>query len=338
MPEVSIVVPIYNVERYLKKCLDSIISQTFSDFEAILIDDGSTDASGGICDEYALIDQRFRVFHKKNAGPSEARNTGIKNCGGKYIYFLDSDDWLDENTIEMLHSQISRKQSSFVAFGYYVESNYPRTVIPEERTAKANCEDILLLFARKKLSYALWNKIYVREIILQNEIWFYPGIKYVEDQSFNLKYILYCDNLIVLPLPLYHYRSREGQITGEDSLKRLPTYIEDTFRIIDDFKKMGLYDRYKHILMVHFINRFNEYFGSFMCFKEIPKKDKLKTINRAIRLYKEVGFSKVKTWRELTAQEKIFKRLMEFGKPKPIYIAYSVYRFIVKFRDTRRDK
>lgn len=332
MPEVSIVVPIYNVERYLKQCLDSIIAQTFSDFEAILVDDGSTDDSGKICDEYALIDWRFRVFHQQNAGPSEARNTGINNCSGKYIYYLDSDDWLDKNAIEMLHREISRKQSSFVACGYYVESNHPRIVIPDGKTSETNSEDILLLFARKKLSYALWNKMYTSEIILQNEIWFYPGIKYVEDHAFNLKYISFCDDLKVLPLPLYHYRSRDGQITGEDLLGRLPTYVEDTFRTIDEFYKMGLYERYKHILIVHFINRFSEYFGSLICSKTIPEKEKLKTINRAIELYEEVGFSKVKIFGGMTPKEKIFKRLMEFGKPKLILIAYFIYGFIVKFR------
>lgn len=332
MPEVSIVVPIYNVERYIKQCLDSIIAQTFSDFEAILVDDGSSDGSGRICDEYALKDWRFRAFHKQNAGVAEARNTGIKNCIGKYICFVDPDDWIDENTIEMLHSEISRKQSSFVACGYYVESNHPRIVIPEGKTSGDNCEDILLLFARRKLSYALWNKIYASEIILQNKIWFYPGIKYVEDHAFNLKYISCCDALAVLPLPLYHYRSREGQITGEDSLKRLPTYIKDTFWIIDDFKKMGLYDGYKHILIVHFINRFSEYFGGFMCSKAIPKKDKLRAISATIELYKEVGFSKVKIFGALTPKEKIFKKLIELGKPELIFLMYHIYNIILIVR------
>ncbi|EME8139564.1 glycosyltransferase, partial [Enterococcus faecium] len=102
MCEISIIVPIYNVEQYLRKCVDSILAQTFTDFEVILVDDGSPDNSGAICDEYAKLDSRVRVIHKENGGLSDARNAGIEIAKGKYLGFVDSDDFIDKDMYEIL--------------------------------------------------------------------------------------------------------------------------------------------------------------------------------------------------------------------------------------------
>ncbi|MCB8516908.1 glycosyltransferase, partial [Enterococcus durans] len=101
MCEISIIVPIYNVEQYLRKCVDSILAQTFTDFEVILVDDGSPDNSGAICDEYAKLDSRVRVIHKENGGLSDARNAGIEIAKGKYLGFVDSDDFIDKDMYEI---------------------------------------------------------------------------------------------------------------------------------------------------------------------------------------------------------------------------------------------
>ena len=112
MPELSIIVPVYNAEKYLEKCLDSIINQTFRDYETILIDDGSTDRSGIICDEYAVKDARFKVIHQKNSGVSSARNTGLDIAQGKYLGFIDADDWVDPN---MYKAMISKTKTNYKA-------------------------------------------------------------------------------------------------------------------------------------------------------------------------------------------------------------------------------
>ena len=107
MPVVSVIIPVYKVEKYLKRCLDSLLSQSFSDWQAICVDDGSPDKSPKILDEYAARDSRFKVIHKKNQGVSSARNDGIKNADGKYIHFLDADDYMIENAYELLYRKAS---------------------------------------------------------------------------------------------------------------------------------------------------------------------------------------------------------------------------------------
>ena len=118
-PKVSIIVPIYNVEKYIHKCIDSILSQTFTDFELILVDDGSPDKCGEICEQYALKDNRIKVVHKENGGLSDARNAGIDVASGKYIYFIDSDDWISPNSIISLLNFAEDNQCEIVQGGFY---------------------------------------------------------------------------------------------------------------------------------------------------------------------------------------------------------------------------
>ena len=109
--KISVIVPVYNIEKYLRKCIDSILSQTYENIEVILVDDGSTDNCGAICDEYAKIDPRIIVIHKKNAGVSAARNTGIMQCIGEYVFFVDSDDYLPIDSIEKLYNSINEYEA-----------------------------------------------------------------------------------------------------------------------------------------------------------------------------------------------------------------------------------
>ena len=120
MPRVSVIVPVYNVEKYLSKCIESILGQTFTDFELLLVDDGATDESGVICDRYAAIDSRIRVFHKQNGGVSTARNLGIQNALGDYIGFVDSDDYIDSNMYEVLFNLIEEHQADISICGFKV--------------------------------------------------------------------------------------------------------------------------------------------------------------------------------------------------------------------------
>ena len=108
MPQISVIVPVYKVEKYIHKCVDSILAQTFTDFELWLVDDGSPDHCGAICDEYAQIDTRVKVIHKKNGGLSDARNAALDVMNGKYIFFVDSDDWISEDALEIMYSALER--------------------------------------------------------------------------------------------------------------------------------------------------------------------------------------------------------------------------------------
>lgn len=118
MPKVSVIIPVYNAEKYLRKCLDSVLAQSFADFEVLLINDGSTDGSGKICDDYAQKDARVKVFHKENGGVSSARNLGLDNATGDWIVFVDSDDYVEKNYFEVINNNLSQEIDVLV-FSYW---------------------------------------------------------------------------------------------------------------------------------------------------------------------------------------------------------------------------
>lgn len=170
MCEISIIVPVYKVEKYLRKCVDSILAQTFTDFEVILVDDGSPDNSGKICDEYAEKDNRVRVIHKENGGLSSARNAGIDVARGKYLGFVDSDDYIDEDMYEILYENLKIHDADI--------SSVELIPFYGDRYKKANKEKKVIILNKKEAiksvlegtqfyAYA-WNKLYRKELFKDN--------------------------------------------------------------------------------------------------------------------------------------------------------------------------
>lgn len=199
-PLVSIIVPIYKTERFLRKCVDSILSQTYTNIEVILVDDGSPDNCGLICEEYAKCDARIKVIHKQNAGLSEARNTGIETANGKYILFVDSDDYLENQTVEMLIDGAQDNCLSVIGYKLdFVNSNIINT--PEQAYGSFESLQSYLLSFHKlfatKFNFA-WGKLYDLSIIQKHSLRFKKGLSLVEDVIFNLQYYDYCTNGINL--------------------------------------------------------------------------------------------------------------------------------------------
>lgn len=208
-PTISIIIPVYNVERYIDQCLNSILSQKYKDFEAILINDGSTDRSGDICEQFAQADNRFKVIHKKNEGVSIARNIGIQQARGKWISFIDSDDWLEDDfllyLLNMQKENVDLIACSFNKNNQKDSSKLPHKY-PEEKIA-ANEMQWKLFYNKENLYYGyLWNKIFKREIILKNNIKFHEDLFYNEDRVFIFEYSLFCKNVIQINKCLYNYR------------------------------------------------------------------------------------------------------------------------------------
>lgn len=204
-PEISVIVPVYNAEKFLNQCIDSILTQDFSDFELLLIDDGSKDKSGKICDAYAQKDRRVKVFHKENEGVSAARNLGIDNAKGEYIAFIDSDDYIDADYFSIL-----MKDDIFdlVVTGYteiYPFKNsfsFDNVVSAESKIScmLASCLNNELLFR------VPWCKRYKLSILKANSVYFNPSLKYAEDTIFVFTYLLFCHNLSFRSGIPYHYR------------------------------------------------------------------------------------------------------------------------------------
>ncbi|MGM8366162.1 glycosyltransferase [Virgibacillus sp. W0181] len=209
---VSIIVPIYNAEKVLDNCLSSVLNQTYSDLEIILVNDGSTDQSGDICDAYALKDSRMKVIHQLNAGPSSARNEGVQASTGDFIQFVDADDTVEPDLTEKLVAAMEAEGDiDFVICGYTIRVNGETGTI---RKILPAVEGILnrstFLNEIGKLYYdivlpSLWNKLYVSDIIKSRHIQFREDLSMGEDLLFNLAYIENCQRVNIIRDPLYLY-------------------------------------------------------------------------------------------------------------------------------------
>lgn len=226
---ISVIVPVYNVASYLRKCLDTIVAQTCQDIEILVIDDGSTDQSGAICDEYACRDDRINIFHVENGGLSAARNIGIEHAKGEWIAFVDSDDWVEPDMLERALSAATRDQLDLVFWGYrkeYADRSeekkliWAQTEIYDEEQVSAQLHRRLFGLMGKELSHpehsssfnTAWGKLYRSSIIKEN------GIRFVdtdligsEDILFNAYVMAYVRRARYLDACAYHYRKNNDQ-------------------------------------------------------------------------------------------------------------------------------
>lgn len=269
MPELSVIIPVYNVEKYLRECLDSVVNQTFKDIEIILIDDGSTDKSLDICKEYAQKDNRIKIIRQENKGLSAARNTGLNAANGEYIAFVDSDDYIDTTAYEIALAHIN--EADIVFFGIenfgeklsdpaqedYCKLKYEGKVLPDNEIRRSsNC------FA--------WNKIFKKSIIDKYSIRFADGFKY-EDAGFYWKYILNANSAYYINQNFYKYRRRSASIMAETFTKG--TYALDHLHVINDLyeflQKQKLYEENKEIFKTIFKDYFLTTYGYY------PKKNEV---------------------------------------------------------------
>ncbi len=237
---VSIIIPVYNVEGYIARCIESVINQTYNKLEIILIDDGSSDNSGKICDEYARKDTRIKVIHKENGGVSSARNAGLDVATGEYIGFVDSDDYIDVNMYECLVNSIKYSGCSIVVCGYHeLLGGAIRDVeICEKETSIPGREGIIRLIEDKTYRGYLWNRLYKREL--------FDGIKFPETivmEDLYVNHLLFekVDKIHLLNKALYYYIRREDSVTMKRRTKTdvaVFCYHMDSYkRFADDFKE-----------------------------------------------------------------------------------------------------
>ena len=202
---ISIIIPIYNAEKYLSKCLDSIIAQTYTKLEAILIDDGSPDNCGKICDRYAANDNRFKVIHQLNGGVSVARQTGLDNATGDYIIHCDPDDWIEPTMLEEVLNHAINNNADMVISDYIIEKDgkteYSKQNLPENPDAK----DVISRIINEQLHGSLCNKLVRRECC--HGLAFYPTNVYLaEDELFNIRLLAKDIKVTYLPKAFYHYK------------------------------------------------------------------------------------------------------------------------------------
>ena len=218
---ISVIVPIYNVEKYLKKCIESIIQQTYDNLEIILINDGSTDNSPKICDNYAKKDKRIKVIHKKNGGLSDARNYGLEIATGKYISFVDSDDYIHKQMIEKLYNNLKANYSDISICNIcnvYPNGKKMNLSIPETSVVEQKQKFYNIYNKYSVVTVVAWNKLYKKEIFKTIR---YPLGKVHEDEWIIFDILKNAQKISYLNEPLYYYIQREESISNSFNLKRL---------------------------------------------------------------------------------------------------------------------
>lgn len=248
---ISIIVPVYNTEKYLDRCIQSILAQTYNDFELLLINDGSTDSSGAICDRYAEQDSRVRVFHKENGGVSSARNVGLNNAEGEYIIFVDSDDYMKSQMCEILYNTLNREQADIVICGTEeTGGGFWKPGNNENYKNDSFVENFGELLQTELLSPP-WNKIFIKSRIKH---YFRDDISFGEDLVFNLQYLFHCNKIsFITASPYFHTKDNNESLVVRFPRKRLLD-IENVWKVIDEFiidKEIKVNPKYFRDLIVY---------------------------------------------------------------------------------------
>lgn len=245
-PLISIIVPVYKVEKYINRCIDSIINQTYKNLEIILVDDGSPDSCGKICDEYAKIDNRIKVIHKKNGGLSDARNKGIENSTGEYIGFVDSDDYIDINMYESLEKVLVETDTDIVCckhvrFSKNIEIDKDKF---DKRVTIFNQDEYMKKFFKigtQECVYYAWNKLYKKSVIETDQ---YPIGLTSEDVVGTYKALLNSEKIVEINYPYYYYFYNENSITGGNFSKKDFDLIKIWDKVIEISKSQNKYVDY----------------------------------------------------------------------------------------------
>ncbi|CUP97411.1 glycosyltransferase family 2 protein [Clostridium baratii] len=241
---ISVIIPVYNVEKYLEKCINSVLNQTYKDLEIILVDDGSTDNSGKICDKYKLLDSRIKVIHKENGGLSDARNHGLDIASGEYIAFLDSDDWIDKNLYYILY-KLSKDHNTDITV-----CNFKKVYTEDEKlNLKSNnlitytsLEALEALYNKNYIQMIVaWNKLYKRSLFKENK---YPCGKIHEDEFLTPVLLNESKKIVYIDTELIYYRQRSESIMNSSfNVKRLDLLDALEFRI-NYYKNNNLFELY----------------------------------------------------------------------------------------------
>lgn len=262
-PKISVIVPVYNAEKYLRRCIDSILAQTFTDFELLLVDDGSNDTSGVICDEYRQKDFRVKVFHKKNGGVSSARNKGLDESRGTLIVFVDSDDWIAgthlSDLIKFSRNDIVIGGKTLSGSAVGVDSFNENTLV-----SKGNMGKVLSNVLSDNKLRVPWGKLYKRNIIETYKLRFNQKMRIAEDTIFVQQYLSHCESACFIKSASYFYyiqRVAPKYKLNEDELSYSMEIAASTYKTLEDkFSFDG--NGYMNFIQSYFVGLYLDYVSS----------------------------------------------------------------------------
>lgn len=269
--KVSITVPVFNVEKYLPECIESILKQSYNNLELLLINDGSTDTSGIICDKYAQSDKRVRVFHKKNEGVSKARNLGIESATGEWICFIDSDDWIPSDYLETILNDTYIADLTFWGCKIHSLDKYQTEYKPIEQFTeeKENIENCLAYLKENDQHFEYlgftWNKLFKTSIIKKYDIKFIEYLSLREDEVFTLSYARYISSIRIKSSPLYNYRILNTGLTHKTKSK------QEYLSLIKELNEVLKYYRNSQLFQIEKEAILNYYFSALLSDRFLSK-------------------------------------------------------------------
>lgn len=286
---VSVIVPIYNVKDYLIECVESILNQTYSNIEIILVDDGSTDGSAGLCDNLRQRDDRIIVIHKKNGGLSDARNIGFRKSTGEFVIFVDSDDSLKSSALEIMVSAIEEYGADISACEF--ETFEDNSIKRYNSSAQEKSTEMVCLTGKKlveslykgnyqSIAFVAWNKLYKKSLFTDNDIE-YPFGRIYEDTFTTYKLLYKADEVAIVNYPLYNYRIRPGSIMKSNlNLKKCRDWFDGDRSAVDFFESNSEIELFNLAL--------NAFFRSqIMLYKELQKNHQKDCMQQLMSDYKE---------------------------------------------------
>ena len=316
--KISVIVPVYNVEKYLDKCLESIVHQTYRNLEIILVDDGSSDNCPAMCDEWAGKDKRIKVIHKENGGLSSARNAGLDFATGEYIVFVDSDDWLDTDAVEKLLRAAVENRADIVASGFYFENESGTSSIQDLRVSSFENEDIAFALLTDEIRPEVCSKLYSARLI--GKLRFDESMKYAEDLPFNFNVMLKAKKLFCMAVSCYHYYQRNaGSITS--------SYISaaraESWKMFNSFyEQCSGREKLKTACTYRFTIYTFGILNRVIPFKEYRKKYFNEISNSLIRYKKEIMQNSL-----ISKKHKCSLMLLAFNRYLYLAVYWLVFRF-----------
>lgn len=336
----SFILPVYNVEKYIKKCVDSLLNQTYENFEVILINDGSKDKSEDVCKEMVKKDSRVSLYNQVNSGVSVARNLGIDKSSGDWLVFIDPDDWVDKDYLLNFYNSIEENVDIIICDDIveFPKKSIINNIFIESCEFVGNKKDDLLLqfFSKNSCSYfpqnhdcsSPWGKIYRKEFVLKNGIRFEPELRRAQDKVFNLYAFELASTIKYINIPQYHYRMNETSTWGKYS----PNIINDLEKLYEHMRKFILkYKTDNDVFLSSFYEKialsinsiFRQYYYHKDC--ELSNREKKKEIDNFLHegLFKEALVNI--DLKKLSFQEKVFIIFVKIRK-------YGVCDLLIKLR------
>lgn len=326
---ISVIVPIYNVENKLERCLESIKNQTYSKIEVLLINDGSPDKSKDICMKYINLDPRFVYYEKENRGLSSARNLGIIHAKGKYIYFIDSDDYCENDLLEIMVNKFN-ENVQISACGYKIEYPYEKIEIEKEYTNSGEMEvkDFILELNNQEMFNVVWNKLYLLEIIKKYKIFFEENMMPGEDIIFNCDYLDHVSNGVVVNELLYHYMRENEETLVNKYDKNLIDKVQYFIQKKEELLKNIQIDNFilQEIMAKTTINY------TFSCLTNLYRKNNIEKLNgKYLKINEIILMSRKNDYHLLVNTNdknmKLFIWLIKINKPKFMLALYSILFF-----------